>query len=330
MALPLLFLVPAAASGIYGLVKGGKAVADNSKAKDINESADRILRDAKELLEDQRANTNKILEDYGSRKLRAFDGVIKSFIDNFGKLKNVELSNSPELDKLQSGTSPIESINLLTKDYNMIKSSGLGIASGVTGGAAVAFGAYNGTMLLASAGTGTAISTLSGAAATNATLAWLGGGTLASGGAGIAGGMMVLGGLVAGPALAITGFIMGNKASEALSNAKSNKEKALSVYEESETIAEGLKAIDSVATYANNIFSKLSSKLRYAVKELEKVISSTGTDYSKYNKQEKEIVFKSVKFAQLVQAMINTPIMDENGSLILTSKERFEEIAQSL
>lgn len=136
------------------------------------------------MLDDQRANTNKILEDYGSRKLRAFDGVIKSFIDNFGKLKNVELSNSPRLDKLQSGTSPIESINLLTKDYNMIKSSGLGIASGVTGGATVAFGAYNGTMLLASAGTGTAISTLSGAAATNATLAWLGGGTLASGGHG--------------------------------------------------------------------------------------------------------------------------------------------------
>jgi hypothetical protein len=45
------------------------------------------------------------------------------------------------------------------------------------------------------AGTGAAISTLSGAAARNATLAWLGGGSLASGGGGMALGSMVLGGL---------------------------------------------------------------------------------------------------------------------------------------
>ena len=45
---------------------------------------------------------------------------------------------------------------------------------------------------LGTASTGTAISTLSGAAATKATLAWLGGGTLAAGGLGVAGGAVVL------------------------------------------------------------------------------------------------------------------------------------------
>ena len=43
------------------------------------------------------------------------------------------------------------------------------------------------------ASTGTAISTLSGAVATKATLAWLGGGALAAGGLGVAGGVVVLG-----------------------------------------------------------------------------------------------------------------------------------------
>ena len=51
-------------------------------------------------------------------------------------------------------------------------------------------------MFRLTAGTGTAISSLSGAAATNATLAWLGGGTLASGGGGMAAGAFVLGGVV--------------------------------------------------------------------------------------------------------------------------------------
>lgn len=56
------------------------------------------------------------------------------------------------------------------------------------------------------ASTGTAISTLSGAAATNATLAWLGGGALAVGGGGMALGTAVLGGLVVGPALLTAGL----------------------------------------------------------------------------------------------------------------------------
>ena len=49
----------------------------------------------------------------------------------------------------------------------------------------------------ATAGTGTAISGLSGAALTNATLAWIGGGTLASGGGGMAAGTAVLAGISA-------------------------------------------------------------------------------------------------------------------------------------
>jgi hypothetical protein len=42
------------------------------------------------------------------------------------------------------------------------------------------------------AGTGTAISTLTGVAATNAALAYIGGGTLAAGGGGMAAGMLIL------------------------------------------------------------------------------------------------------------------------------------------
>ena len=64
------------------------------------------------------------------------------------------------------------------------------------------------------ASTGTAISSLSGAAATNAALAWLGGGTLAAGGAGIAGGKFLLflagpvGWTIAGISFAISGFLI--------------------------------------------------------------------------------------------------------------------------
>ena len=61
----------------------------------------------------------------------------------------------------------------------------------IVGGAIIGIGASAGTVvsIVSSLGvvasTGTAISSLSGAAATNAALAWLGGGTLAAGGGGV-------------------------------------------------------------------------------------------------------------------------------------------------
>lgn len=76
---------------------------------------------------------------------------------------------------------------------NKVAVSGL---IGAGGGAVAATGTTVLVSSYATAGTGTAISSLSGAAASNATLAWLGGGTAASGGGGVAAGTAVLGGIV--------------------------------------------------------------------------------------------------------------------------------------
>ena len=76
-----------------------------------------------------------------------------------------------------------------------------GAGAGIAAGASVAFMAPTGAMWIATtfgtASTGTAISTLSGAAAQNAALAWLGGGALSAGGGGMAAGHALL--AMAGP-----------------------------------------------------------------------------------------------------------------------------------
>ena len=69
---------------------------------------------------------------------------------------------------------------------------GAGAAAGVTIATFGPTAAMSIATVLGTASTGTAISTLSGVAATNAALAWLGGGTIAAGGAGMAGGSLVL------------------------------------------------------------------------------------------------------------------------------------------
>ena len=74
-------------------------------------------------------------------------------------------------------------------------------------------------MAFAAASTGTPIAALSGAAAYNATMAAIGGGSLAAGGWGMAGGAMVLGGAVVAPLIAIAGWAYDSHAEKALNNA---------------------------------------------------------------------------------------------------------------
>ena len=176
MPIPIIIGAVAAAAGIYGIAKGVGGAKDHSNAKNINESAQNMVDDISSQIESGRELTNNVIEDYGQRKLRAYNGVINDFIVNFGRLKNVELANNAELEKLNAGDFTSTTLSALKQDYQILKDAGLGIGAGMGSGAALAFGAYNGTMLLATASTGTAISSLSGVAATNATLAWLGGG----------------------------------------------------------------------------------------------------------------------------------------------------------
>lgn len=95
----------------------------------------------------------------------------------------------------------------------------------MAGGAMVAVGASAGTVVTVAstlgvaASTGTAISGLSGAAATNAALAWLGGGTIAAGGGGVAAGSAIVAAVSTGGAVvAIAGVgVIGKKVWDNLS-----------------------------------------------------------------------------------------------------------------
>lgn len=330
MPIPIIFGVIAGGAALYGTVKGIQGAVDHSDAKDISENAQSMVNTANRKIDEQREATNAVLKDYGMRKLRAFNGVIADFIDTFSRLKNVDIIHTPELDKLNLGDFSTVSLDGLKSDYELLKNSGLGLGAGMGGGAALAFGAYNGTLLLATASTGTAISTLSGAAATNATLAWLGGGSLAAGGGGIAMGTMVLGGIVAGPALAIFGHIVGNKGEEALNNARSNLEQAKTIRDEAKLMVGKLEAIEKVSSFANNTFSTISTHLRHAVHDLKKLIDAEGDNYQALSSESRETVFRSVKFAQLIKAMIDTPILDQDGNLVLATEKRLQEIKGSL
>ena len=141
---------------------------------------------------------------------------------------------------------------------------------------------------------------------------------------------MVLGGIVAGPALAIFGHIIGNKGEEALNKARSNLEQARTIRDEAALMNGRLQAIQSVTSLANSTFSKISSQLRHAVRDLKGVIDTYGENYQMFSTESRETVFRSVKFAQLLKAMIVTPILDTDGNLVLATEKKVREIESTL
>ncbi|MCK0912238.1 hypothetical protein BFR85_004185 [Acinetobacter pittii] len=214
MPLPVILWGAAAALGATGVFKGAKAVGSLKEAKEIGNEAESKYNLALYELEEEKDKTNSALEELGRLKLNIFTHQIKHTIDVIKKSKEA----SGKLENFESSISIDELKEMEAMVFNSLRLEA-GLLAGTTGGALAGLGAYSSVGFLASASTGTAISGLSGVAATNATLAWLGGGSIASGGFGMAGGMIALGGIVAGPALAIGGFMLASKAEEALTKA---------------------------------------------------------------------------------------------------------------
>lgn len=152
-------------------------------------------------MESYRAKVNQVLEEVIRIKMESIKSLkkIKKISENIkGKEREVffeeinsdiENKNFENIDK---------TITLADVAMNATKGTAIGVST--------ALGSWALVSVAGTASTGTALSSLSGIAATNATLAWFGGGSLAAGGGGMALGTTVLGGVVAIGAIAFTGI----------------------------------------------------------------------------------------------------------------------------
>jgi hypothetical protein len=93
-------------------------------------------------------------------------------------------------------------------------SMGSGVAFGAAAGWLTSTAVAGAVGTFGTASTGAAISGLAGAAKASATLAWLGGGSLAAGGGGMVLGSLVGGALVLGPAIVVSGIFSHRRARE--------------------------------------------------------------------------------------------------------------------
>ena len=329
MPIPFIIVGATIAMGATGVGLGAKGGYDQHRAQKLNDESNKRAENASLRLEDLRKKCSKSLQDLGDEKLTVLNGSVTRFVDAFSQLKNVDFTGSEgldELSKIKMGDIEFTEMKALTKFSSSLLQ---GSATGIAGGALTAIGAYGAATTLATASTGTAISALHGVAATNATLAWFGGGSLAAGGAGMAGGAAVLGGIVAGPALLCMGIIVGSKAGKNLENARANAYQTNEICEELENGSVECISIRRRCYMFYNLLARLDAYLTPLTFAMEEIIKAEGVDYSLFSSQSKKTIASAAATVTSVKAVLDTPILTDNGALTEESEKMLNQIVVS-
>ncbi|MEU7561930.1 hypothetical protein [Streptomyces eurythermus] len=241
-----------------------------------------------------------------------YDEALVPFRDVFQRLERVD---PVELTEVELPTVDGE----VGVEFRRLREGAVRAAVGaLAGGALAGSGAGAGTFVavgaFAAASTGTAISGLSGAAATSATLAWLGGGSLAAGGGGMAVGTTVLSAIVAAPVvLSLAAVVewqsrrarrgqreMAQDLERAEAEMRKAEEAATALYERSKEMRRVLRDLRFVLVKRLPSFTAL-------VEECD--------DYARYDSRRRAEVAAMVDLAGLAVMVMSCPITDAEGRM---------------
>ena len=258
-----------------------------------------------------------------------YDGVLAPFSLIFARLKNVDLAALESMALPEVAQLPV--INLMRVQLGAAGLFGATIG-GLGSGAGVGAAAYASVGAFAAASTGTSISALSGAAATNATLAFLGGGSLATGGWGVAGGTMVLGGMVTAPVL-LTGAAFMTWHGRRQLRRQSTTSLELDLADAEFSMAVRRTALVLVRSrQVRSLLRKLAAATAARLSDFAALVE-TNNDYATYTAQERKDVATLVGLVTATVAVMAAPLVDENGVVsdlleqtLLAAQNRFDDL----
>lgn len=290
-------------------ISGVQAYQDGKAAKQEKAEADEIKAYIEAENERRRQESNQILDTFGRVRLEALQETVGKFIiyldliKKKAKVKEYELLTSIDVTPEQVKELETVNMNASTALKTLAVSGGNAIA--------VVMGVPALVTQFAAASTGTAIASLHGAAATNAVFAWLGGGSIASGGLGVAGGMAVLGTLTGVVALASASVVATayfakkhTEATQYLADMKEMKAK----------MELGWTILDNVnkrAQELQDITIQLKERCIQSLDQLADIMIGFDTQNTEHLKifQQTAILIKSM--SELAQV----PVMDDEGNV---------------
>lgn len=320
MPIPFIIAGVAVAAGAYGVKKGVDAKGDFDQAGSLNGHAKQIQGHAVKELETAKSATESSMEDLGKQKFQLYEERLIPFVKAFEKLQNVDFK---EIDidqemKVAVDKADIKSIREATLQMTDVVAGGL---TSLGAGGLAGLAAYGSVGVLASTAGGTAIAGLSGVAATNATLAWLGGGALSAGGFGMAGGTAVLGGIVAGPVLAIGGMMLASKAESAKHQAYENLALAEKNAEELKTAVIKVTAIQTAFDEVHQVLGNLDNVFIPILEGLENLVTHSRKDwpdkidFTSLSKQDQVGIYIAAMLAKTMKNLVEFQVMTDKGEV---------------
>jgi hypothetical protein len=322
------------AAATYSAATAGEGFMNKAEAEEIIASTRRRYTRKKDELENSISSSNERMMKLNEYKMEIYAGPIKESVDFISKIivpkekkmdftdnkKVVFLPSDVELVKMKkTSDQAVEVMHQIAKGSSFIKAAS---------GGSLAFMSQFGI-----ASTGTAISSLSGAAATNATLAALGGGALSAGGGGMALGSAVLGGVSILPAAMMMSWAFAKESEKALTEAKeyhSKLEKEIGKMETVQVFLEkGLNPrIDEIYSTIQRITVLFEKTV---LKDLSEIVQnradSTGKVlYNNCSSSEQKKIQLAAYFTRKLKDLLAVKPLDKGGKLNEETEKYLEDI----
>ena len=299
------------------LATGMTAYEQRKAAKEKKEKADQIVEETKQKIEQVRFLANNRLETFGRIRCEILRTTVGRFIRIVNSLKNSvkakEYDLSSSLSIRENDFKELETVEMNGSNLLATAASGGSVAAAALAGVPAAVNAS--VAALCSASTGTAISQLSGAAARQATLAWLGGGSVAAGGGGVAAGTVVLGAITwtvtAGMALASAGIVAGKIYSQKHTEAENYLAEIQKWEAKSLAAIEVMNGVVMRSDELLSVTSRLEGRIIPVLDELESLVP----EFDAQNQAHAKTFQRAAILVKSMSELAQTPLLDADGNL---------------
>ncbi|MFP6271356.1 sortase [Helicobacter pylori] len=284
MPLPFILAGVAIAAAGYGVKKGIDALDADCEADEFIKKAESLKEEATKKAKSAQSDCKLAFARFGEKKLRVLSHSVSNFLNHFHRLKR--------------STITIEGINMqdiqrqVSDARNFLNQLN---ANGIDGDSVLGVFAGFGSLYISSFTTG----------------AILGGGLAASGLAGMA----VLGGIVAGPALAILGALSADEMEKKREDAKAYLSQVEVAVKKADVVVDNLQAVRKVVDLFTRQITKFDALFFSLSQDAIATMKKHNYDTSLYNQKEKDQLCVTVSTLSSLSAFLKVSIMDEHQKL---------------